>query len=116
MNSLGLALLKPVPQEILDVVGNATLRSAEHLLMHLEYLGEKLVKDDELYQMQRFHKGILNNIKPNIVTLLIITIILNIKVSYVGNQRISQFIRPWISLTCLITMQISLIKIRNHLI
>lgn len=57
MNSLGLALLRPIPQEVLDCDCNATLRSAEQLIIRYEYLGEKVVKDNEVYQMQRFHKG-----------------------------------------------------------
>lgn len=59
INSVGLALLSPIPNEVLDIKSSATLRTTEALSLQLEYLGEKIVEDKELYQMQRFHKGIV---------------------------------------------------------
>ena len=109
-----MALLKPVPIDVLDIKMNATLRTCESIEIHLVYLGPKLIEDKELVQFQRFHK-VHYHISLNKFTLTIQ--IYYHRVLYAGNLRIQNFIILWNLLICLIMMLIFLImKTRNLLI
>ena len=59
LNAVGLALLAPIPQDVLDIHSNGTLRTREELSIRFEYLGPKDISEEDLFQMQRFHKGII---------------------------------------------------------
>ena len=57
-SSCGMAFLQPLPPALLAEPMTFDLRG-NNMTVHLTYLGEKIVNDDELLAMQTFHRSIL---------------------------------------------------------
>jgi ERCC4-related helicase/dsRNA-specific ribonuclease len=60
LNSFGLALLAPVPEEILNDSFRCYIRESEGVDVLTAFIECKEVTEEELIHMQRFHKGILS--------------------------------------------------------
>lgn len=59
LNRTAFSLLTPLPDEVLNTRMGMVLREKEDVECVTEYLGKRVVSDSDLYQMQRFHRGVL---------------------------------------------------------
>jgi hypothetical protein len=59
LNRVGFCLMTPLPAEVLYVPSAMTLRERENVECTVVSLGTRTVSRADLFQMQRFHKGIL---------------------------------------------------------
>ena len=59
LNRVGFCLMTPLPAEVLYVPSAMTLRERENVECTVVSLGTRTVSRADIYQMQRFHRGIL---------------------------------------------------------
>jgi hypothetical protein len=59
LNRTAFSLLSPLPDEVLNTRMGMVLREKEDVECVTLFLGKRIVSDSDLYQMQRFHRGIL---------------------------------------------------------